>query len=121
MALKLVFAALLGGAISATAQILIDKTKLTPARILVFTAVLGVILGAIGFYDPLFNIFGCGISVPLLGFGGNIASGIKSAVDERGFLGIFEGAFRAAAPGCTVALLSGFIASLLSKGKPKNL
>lgn len=121
MIIKLILAALMGGAICAVAQVLIDKTKLTPARILVFTAVFGVFLGAVGLYKPLFEIFGCGVSVPLLGFGGNIAEGVRNAVEERGFLGALEGAFSTAAPGCTTALLSGFIAALATKGRQKNL
>lgn len=119
--LKFLLAPLMGGAICAAAQILIDKTNLTPARILVFTSIFGVFLGAAGVYKPLFEIFGCGVSVPLLGFGGNIAEGVRMAVDERGFFGVLEGAFSTAAAGCTTALLSGFLASLLSKGKPKEL
>jgi len=118
---KILLAAIFGGAICAFAQLLIDKTSLTPARILVFTSVTGVILGAVGLYEPLFKIFGCGVSVPLLGFGGNIAGGVRDAVSERGFFGAIEGAFSTAAPGSTAALLSGFIASLFSKGKPKEL
>ncbi len=111
----------MGGIICATAQILIDKTKLTPARILVFTAALGVILGALGIYEPLFKIFGCGVSVPLLGFGGNVAKGVRDAVVERGFFGVIGGALSAASIGCTAALVSGFIAAVFTKGKQKNL
>ena len=83
MFLKPFLAFLLGGAICVVAQILIDKTKLTPARILVSYVVFGVFLGAIGLYKPIFEIFGCGISIPLVGFGGNIANGVKEAVVER--------------------------------------
>ena len=121
MLLKPFLAFILGGLICAIAQILIDKTKLTPARILVFYVVFGVFIGAIGLYKPIFEIFGCGISVPLIGFGGNIASGVKDAVDNEGFLGIFKGAFTASSTGLTVALLSGLLSSLFSKGKSKNL
>ena len=121
MALKILLAFLLGGFFSLLAQILIDKTKLTPARILVSYVVLGVLLGAFGLYEPIFEIFGCGISIPLLGFGGNIAKGVKDAVLEEGFFGSLSGAFSAAAAGSTVALLSGLLASLVVRGKPKNM
>ena len=121
MLLKPLLAFLLGGLLCVVAQILIDKTKLTPARILVFYVVFGVFIGAIGLYEPAFEIFGCGISVPLVGFGGNIAKGVREAVDKDGFLGVLNGAFNAASVGLTVALLSGLISSLFSKGKSKNL
>ena len=119
--LKILLAALMGGAICAIAQILIDKTKLTPARILVFTAILGVALGAFGLYEPLFNVFGCGVSVPLLGFGGNVAKGVRDAVLERGFWGVIGGALSSASIGCTAALVSGFIAAVFTKGRQKSL
>ena len=110
-----------GGIICVIGQILIDKTKLTPARILVFYVVFGVFLGAIGVFEPLFNIFGCGVSIPLIGFGGNIAKGVKEAVDKDGFLGVLRGTLTASSAGITVALLSGLISSFFSKGKSKNL
>ena len=121
MLLKPFLAFLIGGAICVIAQILIDKTKLTPARILVIYVVFGVFLGAVGLYEPLFDIFGCGVSVPLIGFGGNIAKGVKEAVDKDGFLGILNGALTASSAGIATALLSGLIASFFSKGKSKNL
>lgn len=121
MLLKAFLSFLMGGLICAIAQILIDKTKLTPARILVLYVVFGVFLGAVGLYEPLFEIFGCGISVPLVGFGGNIAKGVKEAVSEDGFFGAIGGAFRAAGAGCTVALLAGLLAAVFSKGNSKNL
>lgn len=111
----------MGGIICVIAQILIDKTKLTPARILVFYVVFGVFLGAFGIYKPLFEIFGCGVSIPLIGFGANIAKGVSEAVLESGFLGALSGAFTAAAAGCSVALISGFISAVFSRGKRKNL
>ena len=121
MILKPFLAFVLGGFICLVAQILIDKTKLTPARILVSYVVFGVFLGAIGLYKPIFDFFGCGISIPLVGFGGNVASGVKEAVDNEGFLGVLKGALSASSAGLSLALLSGLLASLFSKGKSKNL
>ena len=121
MLLKPFLAFLSGGTICVIAQILIDKTKLTPARILVSYVVFGVFLGAVGVYKPLFEIFGCGFSIPLIVFGGNVANGVREAVDSEGFLGIFKGALTASSAGLTVALLSGLLSSLFSKGNSKNL
>ncbi len=121
MLLKSVFAFLVGGLLCVIAQILIDKTKLTPAKILVSFVVFGVFLGAIGIYEPLFKFAGCGVSVPLLGYGGTIAKGVKKAVNETGAFGIFSGSFTASAIGCTVALLVGFILSIFFRGKSKRL
>jgi stage V sporulation protein AE len=121
MILKVLLAFLFGGFICVVAQILIDKTKLTPARILVCYVVFGVFLGAIGVYKPLFETFGCGISIPLIGFGGNIATGVREAVDNEGFLGVLKGSLSASSAGLTLALLLGLISSLFSKGKSKNL
>ena len=81
----------------------------------------GVFLGAVGFYDKIFEIFGCGISIPLIGFGGNIANGVKEAIDKEGFLGIFKGALSASSAGLTLSLLAALVASLFSKGKSKKL
>ena len=111
----------MGGLICVIAQILIDKTKLTPAKILVSYVVFGVILGAVGIYKPLFEIFGCGISVPLIGFGGAVASGVKEAVLKDGLLGVLGGAFSAMGAGCIVALISGLTASFFVKGKSKKM
>ncbi len=121
MLLKSLFAFLIGGFLCVIAQILIDKTKLTPAKILVSFVVFGVFLGAVGAFEPLFKLSGCGVSVPLLGYGGNIAKGVKKAVDESGAFGIFSGSFTASAIGCSVALLVGFLLSLFFKGKSKRL
>ena len=121
MILKIFLSFLLGGLICVVAQILIDKTKLTPAKILVFYVVFGVFLGGIGLYKPLFDIFGCGISVPLIGFGGNIATGVREAVEAEGFLGVLKGALSSSSAGLTLALLLGLLSSLFSKGKSKNL
>ena len=109
-----------GGAICVAAQILIDKTKLTPARILVLYVVSGVVLGAIGIYKPFIDFAGAGATTPLTGFGYLIYEGIKKAVDEKGFLGIFTGALSAAAGGISAALCFGFLAALIFKSKPKE-
>ena len=121
MLLNIALAFLFGGAVCAAVQILIDKTMLTPARILVSLVCLGVLVYGIGLYEPLFDIFGCGISVPLLGFGATVARGIKEAVDTDGFMGILSGAFSAAAVGCTVSLIMGIILSVFFRGKSKRL
>ena len=108
-----------GGAFCVIGQILIDKTKLTPARILVSYVVLGVILGGIGIYQPLVDFAGAGASVPLLGFGNTLARGVREAVQEDGFLGILTGGLKATAGGITVAITAGLLASLLFKPKDK--
>ena len=111
---------LVGGAICGAAQLLIDYTKLTPAKILVSFVVLGVILGGIGLYQPLVDFAGAGASVPLLGFGNTLAKGVREAVKESGFLGIFTGGMKATAGGITVAILAGLLASLIFKPKDKS-
>lgn len=111
---------LVGGAICMIGQILIDKTKLTPARILVSFVVIGVILGAIGVYEPLLEFAGAGASVPLTGFGNLIAKGVRKAIDKDGFLGIFTGGLTAAAGGITAASVAGLIASFIFKPKDKS-
>jgi len=111
---------LVGGALCLIGQILIDKTKLTPARILVSYVVIGVILGAIGVYEPFIKFAGAGASVPLTGFGSILAKGVREAVDEKGFLGIFLGGLKASAGGITAAILSGLIVSLVFKDKDKS-
>ena len=108
-----------GGALCVIGQILIDKTKLTPARILVSYVVLGVILSAIGLYEPLVDFAGAGASVPLLGFGHTLAKGVREAVQETGFLGIFLGGLRATAGGTTAAIFAGLLVSLIFKDKDK--
>ena len=121
MLIKSLLAFLVGGLVCVFAQILIDKTSLTPAKILVFYVILGVFIGGIGLFEPLFDLAGCGASIPLIGFGGNIAKGVKKAVDEMGIFGILSGAFSSAAIGCTVSLLMGFLMSLFFRGKSKRL
>lgn len=111
---------LVGGALCLIGQILIDKTKLTPARILVSYVVIGVILGAVGLYKPLVDFAGAGATVPLTGFGNTLAKGVKEAVREDGFLGIFTGGLKASAGGITAAILAGLLASLLFKAKDKS-
>ena len=110
---------LVGGFLCLIGQILIDKTKLTPARILVSYVVIGVVLGAVGIYKPLVEFAGAGASVPLTGFGYNLAKGVKEAVDESGFLGIFTGGFKACAGGIAAAIFCGLIVSLIFKAKDK--
>lgn len=111
---------LVGGAFCLIGQILIDKTKLTPARILVSYVVIGVFLGAIGVYKPLAEFAGAGATVPLTGFGYNLAKGVREAVQEDGFLGIFTGGLKACAGGITVAVVAGLLASLLFKARDKS-
>ncbi len=111
---------LIGGALCLLGQILIDKTKLTPARILVSYVVLGVILGAIGLYEPLTEFAGAGASVPLTGFGNTLAKGVRKAISEDGFIGIFTGGLKASAGGITAAIVSGLIVSLIFKPKDKS-
>ena len=111
---------LVGGVLCAIGQLLIDKTKLTPARILVLYVVSGVILGAVGLYEYLVDFAGAGATVPLTGFGYNLAKGVRESVAEEGFLGIFTGGFRAAAGGVTAAMIFGALAALLAKPKDKS-
>lgn len=111
---------LVGGLLCLVGQILIDKTKLTPARILVSYVVIGVFLGAIGVYPPLAEFAGAGATVPLTGFGNTLAKGVKEAVQKDGFLGIFLGGLKASAGGITAAILAGLIASFLFKAKDKS-
>ena len=111
---------LIGGILCLIGQILIDKTKLTPARILVFYVVLGVFLGGIGFYDKLVDFAGAGATVPLTGFGNLLANGVRDAVDEQGFIGIFTGGLKAAAGGITAAIFASLLAGLFFKAKNKN-
>ncbi len=111
---------LVGGAICLIGQLLIDYTKLTPARILVSFVVTGVILGGLGWYQPLIDYAGAGASVPLTGFGSLLAKGVKEAVREHGFLGVFMGGLTATAAGITVAVLAGLAISLVFKPGDKS-
>ena len=111
---------LVGGALCLLGQILIDKTKLTPARILVSYVVIGVLLGAVGLYPKLVEFAGAGASVPLTGFGNTLAKGVREAIQEDGFLGIFTGGLKATAGGITAAITAGLAASLIFKAKDKS-
>jgi stage V sporulation protein AE len=109
-----------GGLICALVQILMEKTKLMPGRIMVLLVVSGAILGALQIYEPFLNWAGAGASVPLLGFGNTLWKGIKKAVDENGFLGLFMGGFQSCAVGVSAALIFSYIASLISEPKMKK-
>lgn len=111
--MQYLWAFLVGGALCAIGQVLIDLTKLTPARILVSYVVAGVILGAVGVYQPLVDFAGAGASVPLTGFGNLLAKGMRKAVEEDGFLGIFTGGFTACAAGVAAAIIFGLVVALI--------
>ena len=117
--MEYVWAFLIGGAICAIAQIFIDRTKLTPARILVGCVVLGVILSGIGLYGPLKEFAGAGASVPLTGFGHLLAEGVRNAVDEKGLSGVLTGGLTAAAGGIAASMIFAFLAALVFKSKAK--
>ena len=118
--MQLLYAFLVGGILCVIGQILIDKTKLTPARILVIYVTTGAILGGLGVYQYLVDFAGAGATVPLTGFGYNLAKGAKEAVDQYGFIGAFIGGTKAAAGGIAAAIFFGYIASLISKPKMKK-
>ena len=109
-----------GGLICALTQILMEKTKMLPGRIMVLLVCGGAVLGAVGIYQPLIDYAGAGASVPLLGFGNTLWQGIKEAVDAEGFLGIFMGGFTASAVGISAALVFGYLASLIFDPKMKS-
>lgn len=111
---------LVGGAICALAQILLDKTKMMPGRIMVTLVITGCILGAVGLYEPLTKFAGCGATVPLTGFGYNLWMGVKAAIDRDGFLGLFRGGFEAASMGTAAALILSYIVSLIFQPKMKK-
>ena len=106
-----------GGLICALVQILMEKTKLMPGRIMVLLVCSGAVLSFLGIYEPFKEFAGAGASVPLLGFGHVLMKGVKEAVDQSGFMGVFEGGFRAGAIGCSAALVLGLIAAFVSKNK----
>lgn len=118
--MEYLYAFLIGGILCVIGQILIDKTKLTPARILVSYVVIGVILGGIGLYQPIADFAGAGATVPLTGFGYTLAKGVKEAIDQTGFIGILTGGLKSTAGGITAAILSGLIVSLLFRAKDKS-
>jgi len=110
----------IGGALCAVGQILIDKTRLTPARILTIYVVAGVALGAVGLYQPFADWAGAGASVPLTGFGNALARGVREAVEAQGVLGAFTGGFTAAAAGLCAAIFFGYLVALVCKPQDKN-
>ena len=117
--LPYVRAFLVGGGFCVIAQILIDRTKMTPARILVLYVVAGVFLGAVGVYEPLIQFAGAGATTPLTGFGYLISEGVKKAVDEKGLIGALTGGITAASGGIAAAIVCGYIAALIFRGKTK--
>lgn len=118
--MKMLYCFIIGGIICIIGQILIDKTKLTPARILVIYVTVGVILGGLGIYKKLIDFAGCGATVPLTGFGANLAKGAMEAVKDQGLLGAFIGGVKACAGGIAAAVFFGYIASVVSKPKIKK-
>ena len=109
-----------GGLICALVQILMEKTKMMPGRIMVLLVCLGALISAIGWYQPFVEFAGAGASVPLLGFGNVLMKGVKEAVDEEGFMGLFMGGFKAGAVGTSAALIFGYLASLIFNPKMKK-
>lgn len=109
-----------GGLICALVQILMEKTKLMPGRIMVLLVCTGALLGAIGVYQPFVEFAGAGASVPLLGFGNVLMKGVKEAVEKEGFMGLFSGGFKAGAVGTSAALIFGYLASLVFNPKMKK-
>ena len=109
-----------GGLICALVQILLEKTKMMPGRVMVFLVCLGALLSAIGIYQPFVEFAGAGASVPLLGFGNVLMKGVKEAVDEQGLMGLFSGGFKAGAVGTSAALIFGYLASLIFNPKMKK-
>lgn len=109
-----------GGLICALVQILLEKTKLLPGRVMVILVCLGAILGAVGIYQPLTDYAGAGASVPLLGFGNTLWKGVKEAVDAHGFLGLFMGGFKSSAVGISAALIFSYLASWIFEPKMKD-
>lgn len=117
--MQYLWAFLIGGAFCAVGQVLIDKTKLTPARILVLYVVAGVVLGGIGVYDYIKDFGGAGATVPLTGFGYLLSEGVKEAVDEKGLLGAITGGLTACAGGITAAMVAALVAAVLFRSKSK--
>ena len=120
MIMEYVWAMVIGGAFCVIAQILIDKTKLTPARILVLYVVAGTVLGTLGIYERLVEFAGAGATTPIIGFGYLISKGVKSAIAEVGLLGVLTGGLTATAGGIAAAICFGYIAALFAKGNPKR-
>ena len=118
--MDIIKAFVIGGLLCVIGQVLIDKTKLTPARILVGYVVAGVVLGAIGVYKPIAEFAGAGATVPLTGFGYTLAKGVKEAVVQDGIIGIFTGGLKATAGGITAAIIAGLIVSVIFRAKDKS-
>ena len=117
---QFIWSFVIGGLLCVIAQVLIDKTRLTPARILVIYVISGVFLGAVGAYKPLVDLAGAGATVPLTGFGYLISEGVREAVDKQGLLGALTGGFTAAAGGIAAALLFGYLSAIFFKGKRRG-
>lgn len=115
-----IIAFLVGGAICAVVQILMEKTTMMPGRIMVLLVCLGAVLGAVGIYEPFVEFAGAGASVPLLGFGSVLWKGVKEAIHQDGFLGVFMGGFTASAVGISAALIFGYLASIIFHPKMKK-
>lgn len=109
-----------GGLICAAVQLLMEKTKMMPGRIMVLLVVTGAVISMLGWYEPFQEFAGAGASVPLLGFGNSLMKGVKEALEEQGFLGLFAGGFKAGAVGTSAALIFGYLASLIFKPKMKK-
>lgn len=118
--MEYLYAFLIGGAICAVVQILLDRTKLMPGRVMVLLVCTGAVLGSLNIYQPFADFAGAGASVPLLGFGNLLWKGVKEAVDKEGFLGTFLGGFKASAVGISAALIFGYLASLIFEPKMKK-
>lgn len=118
--MEYLYAFLIGGAICAVVQILLDRTKLMPGRVMVLLVCTGAILGSLNLYQPFVDFAGAGASVPLLGFGNVLWKGVKEAVDKEGFIGVFLGGFKASAAGIAAALIFGYLGSLVFEPKMKK-
>ena len=110
-----------GGLICALAQVLLDRTKMLPGRVMVLLVCLGAVISFLGLYEPFAKYAGAGATVPLLGYGNILMEGIKEAVDKEGFIGLFKGGFTNGAVGCSAALIFGYLASLIFKKKKKKV
>ena len=118
--MEYLYACLIGGAICAAVQILLDRTKLMPGRVMVLLVCTGTVLGALNLYQPFVDFAGAGASVPLLGFGNVLWKGVKEAVDKEGFIGVFLGGFKASAAGIAAALIFAYLASFIFEPKMKK-
>lgn len=119
--LPFLFAFLVGGSFCVIAQLLLDLTRLSPAVVLVLYVTAGVFLSSLGLYEPLRSFAGCGATVPLVGFGGTIAEGIRKAVDMQGLLGVLSGGLTAASAGTAAALIFGYLSAVFFRSRPKRL